>query len=273
MFLMWSSSLLLLLLLIVRLGSATLDHIKEEVAALPHGGFGPYCLGSIGSLALEGTFRNPPPGAEKISVKRRSEIVIASVPQSGAVWLASSLEHSGRYKFAHTTHYPFIKKDAQPTLDDRRDIVLLVRNPFDAYKSYNDNLVALNRMHHRAASVWKPMTLDEFVKRWRTHNDYWALEKNAVVLRYEHLLADPIQTLGRSFSLIVEMAIAARARTEAETPPPLETTTTTTDGACGKALDGIAPADVEQLVRDYQLGDFGYSLAKRRRPSGGNKAP
>jgi len=140
---------------------------------------------------------------------------------------------------------------------------LLVRNPFDAYKSYTENLAALNRMHHRAATAWPPMTLDEFTKRWRAHNDFWALEKNAVVLRYEHLLADPVQTLGRSFSLIVELAVAARARTEAMAPPPL---IVANNGKCGSALDGLAVADVERLVRDHRLGDFGYSIAKARVP-------
>jgi hypothetical protein len=109
---------------------------------------------------------------------------------------------------AHGTHHPFFH-DINGVDDlggvDVEVTILLVRNPFDSHRSYD---LFVERMRG-----WGPKTLQEFVQLWEKTNLHWAAGPGAaqwietekaeeasvvgrlLVVRYEHLVADPVQSL------------------------------------------------------------------------------
>ena len=107
---------------------------------------------------------------------------------------------------AHGSHHPFFHdrggEDDLAGMDDVDLTILLIRNPFDTHQSYKKFVERLR--------AWGPRTLPELVRLWEKVNLHWVSGPGApewvqteetssvgrlLVLRYEHLLADPMQAL------------------------------------------------------------------------------
>jgi hypothetical protein len=181
---------------------------------------------------------------------------------------------------AYGTHHPFFK-DSHGGVDDLAGIdvdmtILLIRNPFDTHKSYN---VFVEQMRG-----WGPRTFPKFVRLWETTNLHWAQTEEAsskgrlLILRYEHLLTDPVQALSplvaAGVSSLHHLQRALRAAAPAfrpyaqhfsgPTPKAWDQLDSKNEGAARNALEGYSQEGVEKVFRRKRqvLQMFGYSLAQ-----------
>ncbi len=81
--------------------------------------------------------------------------------------------------------------------------ILILRDPRDVALSYSaftgkkrDDIIAF-MANPRAANRATSAQVFEFLSSWSTHTQSWATARNALILRYEDLLADPEKHFGR----------------------------------------------------------------------------
>jgi hypothetical protein len=161
------------------------------------------------------------------STHPRFMVRVASVPRSGSTYLLSLLACLGME--AYGTHHPFFTSIGG--IDDLGDAdvdvtILLVRNPFDTYRSYDI-------FSERMRGWGPPKSFEDFVGLWEKTNLHWTQSEVAsktssvgrlLVLRYEHLLADPVQALSAlvtaGLTSSVQLQDALRAVAPAFRPSP-----------------------------------------------------
>ena len=241
--------------------------LERDLANMPHAGASTLCLGAIGTSAL--VFKAPRRAntTRTVSSSQRT-LAMASAPRSGASWLAASLERAQRFTSVATTHYPFFD-DRQRLVDGTwpEPAVLVVRNPFEAYRSYRDNLRALSLARHRTSAAWPELSLDEFSRRWLVLNRYWAENRSALVLSLESVAANPRTAVGETLELGDKIVAWWREQPAAARRAPAPTLSRTTR-RCGTALVGVVSSahELETLVAHHDLSRYGYSLAKAPQP-------
>jgi len=265
--------------------------LREAAARLPRGGAGPYCLGAVGTLALQGSFKThsaplggspggsaggsaPETPGDRGGAERHLDLapilLLAAAPQSGSSWLAAAFERGAHYQAVATTHYPFFEADDEALVkyadgaSSLHAVVLLVRNVFDAHRAYVRDFAQLVKSQHRKrAAYYVPLTLDAFAHRWAAHNAYWMRSTHhAFIVHYEQLRGDPQAALLGAAALPVDLALAHISPALLTAPPPR----LVEHGACEHALDALNATTVRRIVTLARTAELGYSLVQAAHP-------
>ena len=154
---------------------------------------------------------------------------VASPPRSGSTWFSRVIGAAGAHHYPFTAN--FVPSDADRSL-------VLIRNPFDAYRSY---------VKRRQRHYMPELSFDEYVVRWLRFADHHRKSPNSGPwVAYELIVADPRAALGAAWfdQLEDSLRVCAHSDWVSSTPPSPGRGQT-------RALHGTLTPAMEQSLRSH----------------------